>query len=177
MLTIVVTDIFGKTPALEELCLKLEGEIQIIDPYNGNFVKFDDEVEAYKHFKNVMGLNKYSELLNEAILKQRHTFKIIGFSIGASAIWMNSQNIKFKDIESAQCFYGSQIRNMADIDPLFPITIILPAHEEHFSVDELSQKLKQKQYIEIEETTYLHGFMNKLSRNFNDKAYNLFLKV
>ncbi|NQY93827.1 MAG: dienelactone hydrolase family protein [Campylobacteraceae bacterium] len=174
---LLVTDIFGKTPALEELCSKLEGQVQIVDPYKGAFLKFDDEVEAYKHFKDVMGLKNYSELLKEVILNQKQAFKMIGFSVGASVIWMNSQNKNLKHICNAQCFYGSQIRNMTNIDPLFPIDIIMPLQEAHFSVEELSQKLNQKQNVKIEKTPYLHGFMNKQSKNFNEKAYQSFVTL
>jgi len=174
MNTIVVTDIYGKTPALEELCSKLE-QVQIIDPYKGVFLKFSDEVEAYKHFSDVMGMNSYSILLKAAMLNQNQAFKMIGFSIGASAIWMNSENKNVKNVKSAECFYGSQIRKMTNINPLFPITIIMPTKEEHFSVDELFQKLKEKSYVKIEKTIYLHGFMNKLSKNFNQDAYAIFL--
>jgi len=176
MNTIVVTDIYGKTPALEELCSKLEGQVQIIDPYKGVFFKFFDEVEAYDYFNDVIGMNSYGILLKKAMLNQDQTFKMIGFSIGASAIWMNSQNKNIKNIYNAQCFYGSQIRNMTNINPTFPITIVLPSKEEHFSIDELSRKLKEKSHVKIEETTYLHGFMNKLSKNFNEYAYEIFLK-
>ncbi|NQY93262.1 MAG: hypothetical protein HRT43_03770, partial [Campylobacteraceae bacterium] len=95
----------------------------------------------------------------------------------ASVIWMNSQNKNLQHISNAQCFYSSQIRNMTNIDPLFPIDIIMPLQEAHFSVDELSQKLKQKEYVKIETTPYLHGFMNKLSKNFNEKAYESFVNL
>lgn len=174
--TIVVTDIYGKTPALEELCSKLEGQVQIIDPYNGVFFKFFDEVEAYNYFMDVIGMNSYGILLKKAMLNQDKPFKMLGFSIGASAIWMNSQNKNLKYILSAECFYGSQIRNMTNINPTFPIAIVLPSKEEYFSIDELSEKLKEKSHVKIEKTIYLHGFMNRLSKNFNEYAYKIFLK-
>jgi len=176
MKIILISDIFGKTPALEQLCLELGNNIEIIDPYDAEFKNFENENEAYKYFNENIGLEKYSQHLKNVVSEQTQSVRLIGFSIGASVIWMNSDNESFANVQEAYCFYGSQIRKMTHLKPLFPIEMILPKNEAHFSVTELIGELEETTQVSISETTYLHGFMNKYSKNFNLQAYTHFIK-
>lgn len=172
---IVVSDIFGKTPALEKLCCDLSEAVEIIDPYNGNYFQFKDESEAYSYFTEYVGLKSYSKILNDKILNLKTNSILIGFSVGASAIWQIS-NRKMKNVSSTICFYGSQIRNNTNISPAIPMRIVMPKSEEHFSVKELSNVLKQKQHVTVCDTEYFHGFMNLNSKNYNEIAYKYYIK-
>ena len=46
---IIISDIFGKTPALQEISDSLPGTSEIFDPYDEKFMNFMNEEEAY-HF-------------------------------------------------------------------------------------------------------------------------------
>ncbi|MFT5757171.1 MAG: dienelactone hydrolase [Alteromonadaceae bacterium] len=173
---VVVTDIFGRSPALEKLCTHLQdyssSEVEIIDPYNGKYIDFTDEQQAYQHFTRCGGVEIFAKILLKALTRQQVPIKIIAFSVGASALWSLSENNQLIHIKQANCFYGSQIRYYQNINPIFPIKLIFPAHENHFDVDKLQNNLVQKENVTANKTVYLHGFMNELSTNFNINAYN-----
>ncbi len=167
MHTIVVSDIFGKTSELEELCDVLKTKIDIVDPYSGKFMCFNEESEAYGYFMKNMGIQEYSELLLEKLNLVSEPKNLIGFSVDASAIWKASEDPKSEIIERAICFYGSQIRNHTEVTPRINIDLIFPEREPGFCVDELAQFLSKKSGVEIHNTPFLHGFMNSLSKNFS----------
>jgi len=177
--TIVITDIFGKSPALEKLSTKLQNnlskQVKIIDPYDGKFIAFSDEKQAYQHFTQSGGVEAFAKVLLKALTKEQLPTRIIAFSVGASALWSLSENEQLIHIKQTTCFYGSQIRYYQDINPIFPIELIFPAHEVHFDVDELQKVLVQKERVTTKNTEFLHGFMNELSTNFNIDAYQEYL--
>lgn len=173
---IVVSDIFGRTDALEEICSRFSGNTEIVDSYDSTFIEFKNENEAYFYFMSNVGLDKYCDMLREKIFQTPHTIKLIGFSVGASAIWQLSEKFSPSKVLGAVCFYGSQIRKIANINPSFQIRIILPVKEEKFSVADLLKILSQKKNVKIYKSDYLHGFMNKYSNNYNLSGYSRYLE-
>jgi len=174
MRIIVVTDIFGQTPALSNLAESIKAD-SIIDPYSGEDKHFINEAAAYEYFSRDVGLEKYVELLTTELQTSEQETILIGFSIGASAIWQLSAEQTMKNVttvKQAICFYGSQIRTATDINPKFPTTLIFPTVERHFDVQALAQELSVKTNVNIDIVNYLHGFMNRHSDNFNIIAYN-----
>lgn len=178
MAVIIVSDIFGITAALITLAERIKQDkhhVYIIDPYLGYEHKFSDEAQAYQYFTSNVGLEKYSDLLNTFIsnnseLKQNNKHILIGFSVGASAIWKISTNEKLQNISHAYYFYGSQIRNLIHIEPSIPSTVIFPKEERHFSVSDVEQKIQPYKSVSTKRCSYLHGFMNPYSINFNEYA-------
>ncbi len=69
MRRIIVSDIFGKTPALDKLCHAIIPDIDIIDPYCGNSMDFPNEHEAYKYFMKRVGINEYVDWLRKILYK------------------------------------------------------------------------------------------------------------
>jgi len=171
MRRIVVSDIFGKTKELEELCDALKMRVEIIDPYSGKLMCFKEESEAYDYFMAKVGIQAYSQLLLEKLSSISNPTILIGFSVGASAIWKVSGNLNVELIQSAICFYGSQIRNHTKVNPCINIDLIFPISEPNFSVSELNHCLSNKSSVKIHNTPYLHGFMNSLSKNFSHVGY------
>lgn len=170
MSIILVADIFGKTSALIKLSEALTAKV-IADPYDGVDMGFESEVEAYCYFMKHVGFEKYvSELLNLIkVTPSAHT--LIGFSIGASVIWQLSAHLAAKHIRLGICYYGSQIRNLTAVDPLFEVELIFPKKERHFDVMELQTELSKKQNVKVSQVGHLHGFMNVYSSNYNQLAY------
>ena len=171
MLRIIVSDIFGKTEALEMLASEIPGDVEILDPYNGEVMGFDSEHDAYSYFTSKVGLEAYTAKLSDRIKASESNVSLIGFSVGASAIWRLSKEPALRKIPNAVLFYSSQIRHDTEIEPVFPICLIFPASESHFSVKTLIQTLQQKTRVEIHHSSYLHGFMNLHSKNYNAAAY------
>lgn len=175
MRRILVADIFGKTPALEELARAVGGEAEIIDPYMGNFLDFTYESEAYVHFMKHVGLVEYSDVLKETLKSVSTPVELVGFSVGASAAWMISDGLSSEFITRAVCFYGSQIRRWRHIDPSVEVELVLPAFEPGFDVDELARNVSGKARVRVHKTRYPHGFMNRRSRNFNLAGYEYYV--
>jgi dienelactone hydrolase len=170
MSIIIVTDIFGITPALIELSDKLNAKY-IVDPYNGKNMAFKNEFDAYSYFTKYIGLDNYLAALIRAVDSTDNVSYLLGFSIGASVIWRLSEKSSSTKIKNAICYYGSQIRHFTSINPNFPIELIFPKNEDHFDVLKLQQLLSNKPNVTITNTNFYHGFMNNHSSNYNLSGY------
>ena len=174
---LIVSDIFGRTSALEKFAQSVKGlaACQIISPYDN--IQFSSETEAYCYFNQNVGLESYYQALKARIKEIKQPFKLIGFSVGASICWQYIASCTNPYLVKSELFYGSQIRNMHMLSPLSPVRLILPKFEPHFSIDEHILALKEKSDISIERSECLHGFMNQLSTNFDFKAYQYYVSV
>jgi dienelactone hydrolase len=174
---IIVSDIFGITPALELLAQSIctKGDFALVTPYQKESVQFSNEADAYEYFCEHVGIDKYYQQLYEYILSINKPFRLIGFSVGAAVCWQYSAKNNSSYLKRSDLFYGSQIRNMQTLEPFNPVNLIMPKSEPHFSINEHIQKIKGKKHVKIEKCEYLHGFMNKLSKNFNLQAYQHYL--
>jgi len=170
MSIIIVSDIFGITPALVKLKNEL-GAKTIIDPYEGKSMGFNNEAEAYSCFITRGGLDRYVSKTLEMLESLGSQTTLIGFSVGASAIWRLSINNENHMIKQAFCFYGSQIRNYTKIEPCFKINVVFPISESHFDVSKLKEEITIKNNVITTQVEYLHGFMNYYSSNFNQVGY------
>jgi dienelactone hydrolase len=168
---VIISDIFGRTPALEDLAGAVGSVMDIIDPYGGKQMGFDDEPRAYAHFMAHVGIAAYEKILAAHLADTPPVSVLIGFSVGAAAIWGISQTLTPDKIHRAVCFYGSQIRHKPDIVPHIRIEHILPKKETGFSSDDLAAILSCKKNVTVHRTPYLHGFMNQLSPNFSGTGY------
>jgi len=180
MYNIFISDIFGKTPALEELVCTIEresdkGQSKIIDPYSGKFMNFTDESEAYSYFMDTIGMNQYCKIVKAKLKSMLTPTRLIGFSVGASALWNMSENLNSKFITRAVCFYGSQIRNYMNINPNLNIELVLPSFESGFNITEFAKNISKKPTAIIHKTDFLHGFMNSCSKNFNQDGYKYYI--
>jgi len=167
MKIIVISDIFGRTAALEQLAAEISEDALIVDPYDSEFMDFKNEESAYAYFSENVGLDSYADKLKQILLVQQGEVLLIGFSVGASVIWNVSNDQSITVVKKAICYYGSQIRNNVTSNPRFPIELVFPSMERHFSVDELMHQLSEKKKVFIRQVSYLHGFMNELSVNYD----------
>ncbi|WP_228720445.1 dienelactone hydrolase family protein [Halarcobacter ebronensis] len=172
----MVSDIFGITQAFKKLALDIDNKAVIFDPYEGAVLDFADEKSAYKYFIKNVGLESYSEKLKEYIKAQTEVMILIGFSVGATAIWNISEENDLRSVQNAFCYYGSQIRYNLNIKPKFPINLVFPSREEHFSIKELIDNISDIENTSVRQVPFLHGFMNEKSLNFDLNAYALELK-
>ena len=183
---IVVSDIFGLSDELEQLsddiATQTSTEVLIIDPYNGVKKQFENEREAYDYFNNNIGLDAYLKKLMSHVSK-RNKLLLLGFSVGASAIWRLSEVSQYaKNIDYGLCFYSSQIRHHTSLVPLIEMDLVFPKAEASFDLEYVIDSITSNLYsngisekVESIKSQYLHGFMNKLSPNFNAYAYNTYL--
>ena len=176
---VIVTDIFGLTPAINELIASLDLGylVSIVDPYADQFIAFKDEQLAYQYFTDNVGLETYIAKLKAHIQGLDGQVYLLGFSVGASAIWAIAEDKQLRKIQQAWLFYGSQVRYYQHITPIFPMTLYLPHSEPHFSVAEMAVNLKHKSHVNIVHTAFSHGFMNRYSANFTLTGYQKYLQL
>ena len=177
MRLVAITDIYGKTSWFEDLLkvfsTKYES-IEIVDPYENIEIDFENENEAYDYFQEKIGLNGYIEKLHQHLRRgqQQTEHHLLGFSVGASAVWSVSEMLEVKKRTKGICFYSSQIRNLLHVNPKIEIEIYFPKMEPYFNIDVAIDVLMKKNKVNCFKTSYLHGFMNKKSKNYNEVGFS-----
>jgi dienelactone hydrolase len=174
---IMVSDIFGKTAALNQLAARLSifyQHVVVIDPYGGQGICFDNEETAYEYFQKNCGLKKLTGLLEGEIESSKATLDIIGFSVGGTSAWEISGKDISKSIRNIVCFYGSRIREKTDISPQVSTSVVFPAAEKSFDLEPVILAVENKQNVAVIRTNFFHGFMNRQSKNFSETAYHYF---
>jgi dienelactone hydrolase len=172
MQLVIVTDIFGAQPEVLLQFDQLGSDYLCVQPYDHQPPSFADDHEAYLYFLAHGGLKAYSDKLGGVLNVQTEPVFLVGFSAGAAACWAN---LVLEHLTIAHCvgFYGGQIRQKTDLEPLYPTELIF-AEETHFSVPELMDALAGKTNLQLSLVPYPHGFINLLSRGYNDEAADMY---
>ena len=128
MAIVLVSDIFGRTPAFETLAKSLTditgSQTVLFDPYQGESLDFTDEQAAYHYFSLHIDVENYANMLVQYLLalhqeSSSNSMVIVGFSAGATAAWLlackqidnQTKGEKLPKIAQVIGVYGSQIRN------------------------------------------------------------------
>lgn len=172
MKLLLVTDIFGAQP---EVLLQFDqgvADYSYIQPYDHQPPKFIDDKDAYSYFLAHGGLENYSRKVGQLLKSQTKAVFLVGFSAGAAACWAN---LHTKDLKIKGCigFYAGQIRQMTQLQPLYPTELIF-AQETHFSVSALMDVLANRSNLKQSYVPYPHGFMNCVSTGYNAEAAQLY---
>lgn len=175
MRTVVVTDIFGKTNALETLCQQFSTVFHIVDPYLGAEKRFKSEAMAYECFMKECGVEAYAGILEGVLSNQIDPVNLLGFSVGASAIWQLSDSLSQLNVRHAAGFYGSQIRHNFSNSPSVKLDLFIPKEEDTFDVSIFGTALADTSNVVLHHTAYRHGFMNQHSTNFDSTALTTYL--
>ena len=178
---IVASDIFGLTDALVALVTDLSpycDSVEIVTPYGNTHRGFADEGAAYAAFQREVGLKKYAEELCHRLAgRESDRQLLLGFSVGASAIWSVSENLTGFQQTKAVCFYSSQIRKFLSLQPAIPVQCYFAASEPAYDVDEVSSTLAAKPLVSSAKTQYPHGFMSRDSLNFSEEGFATFIQI
>ena len=167
---LIATDVFGHTPSVSGLVRQLGVDAIVVSPWESEETVFRTEQDAYQTFIIHGGIARYAEKLRTVCQQHPSLQFVIGFSAGASALWINSGAEGMQHIHSAVLFYGSRIRDYRDITPAFPTRLIFAEQEAAFSVQELVNDLHQRGHqAELVKGTK-HGFMNAYSRGYCVKS-------
>ncbi len=175
MQRIILADIFGYTDALQALADQLPGESLILDPYAGQSMVFREEACAYQCFQTSNSVEDYAQMLSVCLEQVEGTVDVIGFSVGAAALWHVLGSAVSIRIGKAVGFYGNQIRYALHVEPRQAVTLILPNSETHFSVVSVAASLKLYPQVSLLKTSYLQGFMNPASVNYSVEGYEEYL--
>jgi hypothetical protein len=170
---LLATDIFGETDYVREIVCNLEDcghGCSIVSPYVSSYT-FADEEEAYAFFIGQGGVASYVGKLRERLAGSVVPLTCVGFSAGAAGLWRALACPGSGLVETAILFYGSQIRDAAELQPRCPTLLVFPAEEPHFSVAYLIERLRGRPGISSTTVPWLHGYVNRLSRNFDREGY------
>jgi hypothetical protein len=187
---IFVADIFGLTDEFKHLCQQVTANLEqclgvekadgvkchMVGPYQQQPKCLTCERDAYQYFTENVSLEGYVNKLEQKLLAISGSKLLVGFSVGGSAIWQLYAQGAVKQSLGAICFYSSQIRQLTRLTPKIATRLILPSTEPHFSVAALRAVLRDKSTVTIEQSEYLHGFMNQLSANYDGDGYLYYLK-
>jgi dienelactone hydrolase len=182
-LLVLITDIFGETNWCQSLiqAWRAKGHnAMCISPYARydsltDVTLFANEEQAYQQFQLSGGMDSYAEkveqTLQQATVEKNEPIICVGFSAGASALWLAAAK-SFNKIELTHCigFYPGQIRHSLELSPLCPFMLIFPESESHFDIEPIIQHLVTKQNVNIVQVGLKHGYANPQSDNYNDLA-------
>jgi len=161
---LIVTDVFGNTPAVSGLIRQLDINAIVVSPWEDEDCGYRSEQDAYQAFIVEGGIARYANKLLAVLREQDALDFAIGFSAGASALWINSEDESMRTIQNAVLFYGSRIRDYRAIKPVCPTRLIFAEQEAAFAPSEVVSELNRSgHHAEIAKGTK-HGFMNAYSR-------------
>jgi dienelactone hydrolase len=176
MTILLATDVFGATPAVTSLVRALRKQCLVVSPFDDAELYFQAEQTAYYAFLAQGGVSRYAEKLKNILQQQGEEIQMaIGFSAGASALWIASADEAAAQLQAAVLFYGSRIRDHKQVKPICPVRLIFAENEAAFNASELSAELRQLgHHAELVRDTS-HGFMNPYSRGFDVKIQTTYL--
>ena len=174
---LIVTDVFGNTPAIASFARQFPVPCLIASPFSGEKTQYPAETLAYHAFIAEGGVGAYAEHVAQLIEANHSSLRYaFGFSAGASALWLNSANPAMAKLQQAVLFYGSRIRDYRDVQPVCPTRLIFAEQEVAFEPAKLVADLRQRnQDAELVKGSK-HGFMNPYSAGFCLKTQELFMK-
>lgn len=176
MTILLATDVFGATPAVASMVRALGQPCLVVSPFNDPDLYFQSEQTAYYAFLAQGGVAHYADKLRQTLCEHRASLKMaIGFSAGASALWIASADEAALQLQAAVLFYGSRIRDHKELQPCCPVRLIFAEEEAAFDAAQLTAELQQLGHqAELVRGTS-HGFMNPYSRGFDVKIQALYL--
>ena len=174
---IVCSDIFGVTDSLKELVTRFLPDAQciFISPFDDPDKTFSDESKAYEQFQASGSVQTYADRLASLVKNINKPVTVIGFSAGASAMWL-AQALNKHQIERCLAFYPGQIRHYLSTRCEVTFDIVFPLTEKHFDVGAVIEHLSAHKNLSVHQCQFKHGFMNALSDNFDEVGYQSYGK-
>ncbi len=187
MSVLIITDVYGETPAIASLARHLPRSCHIIAPDIGG-APVTQGRHAYQGFLAAGGVAAYAEKIRHYLEQQSkaspavghtagHTIShVIAFSAGASAWWLQSDQLP-PNIHSASLFYASRVRDHLDLASACPSHFIFAEHEDAFQPTTIVKELRQRGHqAEIAPNTQ-HGFMNPYAAGFSLKMQTRYMDM
>jgi dienelactone hydrolase len=172
---LIATDVFGNTPAIASLSRQLNSSCLIVSPFEEGF-QVQTEQHAYQAFLASGGVATYAKKIRAIVEEQTELQHVIGFSVGASAWWMESAS-RASQLRTATLFYGSRIRNYLDLQSHCPTHFVFAQHEAAFQVNQVVKDLQQRGHQAEIAVACKHGFMNPYSSGFSLKTQTHYLEI
>ncbi|MEG1832788.1 MAG: hypothetical protein RR101_05470 [Burkholderiaceae bacterium] len=172
MTTLIAADIFGATPELQGFAIALDGDVLVTAASDHPLPPGQSEAQAYAAFIAAGGVAAYVARLRKRLEDPGLAIdRVIGFSAGATALWTLLATPAAAHWRSATLFYGSRIRDAADLEPRCPVKLIFAEQESAFDPAALVAALKARGLDAAIEPGSRHGFMNERSSGFDPALY------
>ncbi|WP_249596858.1 dienelactone hydrolase family protein [Peribacillus frigoritolerans] len=170
---IVIHEIYGLNQHIQGYCELLSSQgFDVICPdllERGRPFDYSQEDAAYRHFMENVGfmgaLYKIKDILSDIKDEYQKIF-ILGFSAGATVAWMCSEE---ECVDGIVGYYGSRIRNYAELAPRCPALLFFPLEEPSFNVDELISALESKN-AEVHKYMGEHGFSDPYHSKYHAES-------
>jgi len=164
---LLATDVFGITPEVLALAEALGAEATLVSPHRET-ISFRSEAEGYAAFVQAGGVAAYAAHVCDVLAAQGVSFDLaLGFSAGASALWLCLAKAAPWLPKRAELYYGSRIREHADLTPRCPTRLVFAEREASFDPAALAQRIRRRNLQAEIRPGSAHGFMNPLSPGFN----------
>lgn len=165
MKIIVASDIYGITPAVRSLAESLGRHSVVLAPWDGEGCPYATEQEAHAAIVAGDGLAGYTARVTAAA-GEAPAF-LVGFSVGATAIWLHAAGAGCHPDSRAVLFYGSRIRNHLALRPRCRVRAIFAEHEAAFAPKDIVARIASENVAVHIEPGASHGFMNPLSPGYD----------
>ncbi|MCK2000938.1 dienelactone hydrolase family protein [[Brevibacterium] frigoritolerans] len=170
---IVIHEIYGLNRHMQGYCELLSSQgFDVICPdllERGRPFDYSQEDAAYRHFMENVGftgaLYKIKDIISDIKDEYQKIF-ILGFSAGATVAWLCSEE---ECVDGIVGYYGSRIRNYAELAPRCPALLFFPLEEPSFNVDELISALESKN-VEVHKYMGEHGFSNPYHSKYHAES-------
>ncbi|MEF2093207.1 dienelactone hydrolase family protein [Bacillus sp. CFBP9009] len=170
---IVIHEIYGLNQHIQGFCESLSNhDFDVICPdLLDRETPFDysQEDAAYRHFMENVGfkgaLHKIKDILSNIKDEYQKIF-ILGFSAGATVAWLCSEE---ECVDGIAGYYGSRIRNYAELAPRCPVLLLFPLEEPSFNVDELISALERTN-VEVHKFKGEHGFSDPYNSKYHAES-------
>ncbi len=166
MQIIVATDIHGINDSLKAMFEDFNNEIKFLWPWNTDKCPYKTEQEAVAAFHSQNGLVTYQQKIAEAA-GSKPSF-LIGFSVGATSMWLYAASENCHPDSHAQLIYGSRIRDYLSIVPRCKASLIFAEHESSFRPESVATKMMNTPVACTIIKNTRHGFMNPHSPHYDE---------
>lgn len=164
---LVASDVFGVTPELRAWTADL-GLAAVFASPHANGESFADERRAYAAFMAGGGVSAYAETLRGMLAQAPSPFACaLGFSAGASALWLCLAEQAAWTPGRAALYYGSRIREHAHLRPRCATRLAFAEREASFDPAPLAAQLASAGLDAAVIPGSAHGFMNPRSSGFD----------
>lgn len=166
MQILVATDIHGINDQLKALFQEFGQAIQFLSPWDTDKCPYKTEQEAVAAFHSQNGLVTYQQKIAEAA--GITPCFLIGFSVGATSMWLYTVSENCHPDSHAQLIYGSRIRDYLSIVPRCKTSLIFAEHESSFQPESVATKMMNTPVACTIIKNTRHGFMNPHSPHYDE---------
>ena len=164
MRIVIATDIHGVNDAIRERWRSLGEDLTWVSPWGGDGCPHPSEEAAVQAFHAQNGLQAYADKIAQAA-HQRPAL-LIGFSVGATSMWLYAGRPRCHPQSRARLYYGSRIRDHLAVKPRCAVSLVFAEHEPSFEPARLVAQLHQAEAQASIIPNTSHGFMNPHAQHY-----------